>query len=112
MTCWRVQSPYICRRNERKRRGLRLGIRYMTASSRSLAHSHADFGVSPAARLVKRILNQLSERVDGAVDRSRLAALSPRYLDDVGMTVGERAAMLGFEEPARDPWALVTTQRL
>ena len=84
----------------------------MTASSMNLAHSRADFGVSQAAGFVKRILNQLSERAEAAADRSRLAALPPRYLDDVGMTVGERAAILGFEEPARDPWALVATQRL
>ena len=84
----------------------------MTASTTNLAHSHADFGVSSAVGFVKRILNQLGERAGAAVDRSRLAALAPRYLDDVGMTVGERAAILGYEEPVRDPWALVTTQRL
>ena len=84
----------------------------MIASTTNLTHSHADFGISSAARFVKRILNQLGERAAAAVDRSRLAALSPHYLDDVGMTVGERAAVLGYEEPPRDPWALVTTQRL
>ena len=84
----------------------------MTASTSNLVHSHADFGTSSAFGFVKRILNQLGEVAEGAVDRSRLAALSPRYLDDVGMTVGERAAILGYEEPARDPWALVATQRL
>lgn len=84
----------------------------MTASTTDLAHSHADFGVSAMAEFVKRILNQLTERAEAAVDRSRLAALPLRYLDDVGMTVGERAGILGFEEPARDPWALVVTQRL
>jgi hypothetical protein len=81
----------------------------MTISTTNFAHSHADFGVSSAIGFVKRILNQLAE---AAVDRSRLAALPPRYLDDVGMTVGERAAILRFEEPPRDPWALVGTQRL
>jgi len=84
----------------------------MTASTTNLAHSHADFGVSSALGFMKRILNHLSERAGAAVDRSRLAALPPRYLDDVGMTVGERAAILGYEEPARDPWALAATQRL
>jgi hypothetical protein len=61
---------------------------------------------------VKGILNQLAERAEAAVDRSRLAALPLRYLDDVGMTVGERAAVLGYEEPARDPWTLAAIQRL
>ena len=84
----------------------------MTASTTNLAHSHADFGVSSLLGFVKRILNQLGERAEAAVDRTRLAALAPRYLDDVGMTVGERAAILGYEEPPRDPWALAATQRL
>ena len=84
----------------------------MTASTTNLAHSHADFGVSSAIGFVKQILNQLAERSEAAVDRSRLAALAPRYLDDVGMTVGERAAILGYEEPERDPWTLAAIQRL
>jgi hypothetical protein len=84
----------------------------MTASAANVAHSHADFGVSTAARFVKRILNQLGERAEAAVDRSRLAALPRRYLDDVGMTVGERAAIVGYEEPALDSWTLAATQRL
>jgi hypothetical protein len=84
----------------------------MTASTTNLAHSHADFGVSAVIGFVKRILNQLGERAEAAIDRGRLAALPSRYLDDVGMTVGERAAILGYEEPTRDPWALAVTQRL
>jgi hypothetical protein len=84
----------------------------MAASTTNLAHSHADLGMPSAVGLVKRILNQLRERADAAVDRGRLAALPPRYLDDVGMTVGERAEFLRYEEPARDPWAIVTTARL
>jgi hypothetical protein len=51
-------------------------------------------------------------RAEAAVDRSRLAALPLRYLDDVGMTAGERAVILGHEAPARDPWALIAIQRL
>ncbi len=84
----------------------------MTASTTNLSHSHADYGVSSAVAFEKRILNQLGERAGAAVDRSRLAALAPRYLDDVGLTVAERAAILGYEEPAQDPWALVATARL
>ena len=84
----------------------------MTASSANLAHSHGEFGVSRAGAIVKGILNRLRERAEAAVDRSRLAALPLRHLDDVGMTVGERAAILGFEAPTRDPWALVAIQRL
>ena len=84
----------------------------MTASATSLRHSRADFGVSWPIGVLKGILNQLAERAEAAVDRSRLAALPLRCLEDVGMTVGERAAILGYEEPARDPWTLVAIQRL
>jgi hypothetical protein len=82
----------------------------MTAFITNRANSHADLGASWAAGLVKRILNELAERADAAGDRSRLAALPRRYLDDVGMTVADRAAILGYEEPAFDPWALVASR--
>ena len=84
----------------------------MTASTTNLAHSHADFGVSSGLGFVKRILNQLAARAEAAVDRSRLAALPLRYLDDVGMTLAERAAIVGCETPSRDPWTLIATHRL
>jgi hypothetical protein len=35
------------------------------------------------AEFLKRILNQLTERAEAAVDRSRLAALPLRYLDTI-----------------------------
>jgi hypothetical protein len=54
----------------------------------------------------------LAERAEAAVDRSRFAALPLRCLDDVGMTASERAAILRYETPARDPWTLITIQRL
>jgi hypothetical protein len=81
----------------------------MTAFIANRVHSHADLGDSWAVGLLKRILNELAGRADAAADRSRLAALPLRYLDDVGMTVAERAAILGYEEP--DPWALIASQR-
>jgi uncharacterized protein YjiS (DUF1127 family) len=84
----------------------------MTASITNRTHSHADFGVSWAVGPAQRILNHLRERADAAADRSRFAKLSPRALDDVGITAAERAAILGFEEPARDPWAPVVLHRL
>jgi hypothetical protein len=84
----------------------------VTVSSTNLARSRADFGISWAGAVWKGILNRLAERAETAVDRSRLAALPVRYLDDVGMTIGERAAILGYEERARDPWALIAIQRL
>jgi hypothetical protein len=54
----------------------------------------------------------LAERAEAAVNCSRRVALPLRDLDDASMTVGERAAILGREEPARDPWVLVAAQRL
>jgi hypothetical protein len=84
----------------------------VTASSTNLAHSRVDFGGSWAAGVWKGILNQLAERAEAAVDRSRFAALPLRCLDDVGMTASERAAILRYETPARDPWTLITIQRL
>jgi hypothetical protein len=84
----------------------------MTALITNCGQSRADFGVSRAIDRVRRILNHLGERSDAAVDRSRFAALPRRYLDDVGMTVSERAAILGFEEPPRDPRTQLVFQRL
>ncbi len=82
----------------------------MTAFITNRAHSHADLGVSWAVGLVKRILNELAERAHAAVDRSRLAALPQRYLDDVGVTVAERAAILGYQESALDPWSALASR--
>ena len=84
----------------------------MTASFTHGARSQADFGVSRAFALAKGILNQLAERAGAAIDRSRLAALPVRYLDDVGMTSAERAAIVGCEAPAQDPWTLIAIHRL
>jgi hypothetical protein len=84
----------------------------LTTLTTSIAHSHVDSGVSYAAALLKRILNLLGELNNAAIDRSRLAALPRRFLDDVGMTAGERAAILGYEEQPLDPFALAVTQRL
>jgi hypothetical protein len=43
---------------------------------------------------------------------SRLAALPRRYLDDAGVTVGERAAILRYGESTHDPRALIVATRL
>jgi hypothetical protein len=75
----------------------------MTALITNCGQSRADFGVSRAIDRVRRILNHLGERSDAAVDRSRFAALPRRDLDDVGVTVAERAVILHYEEPALDP---------
>ena len=84
----------------------------VTVSSANIVYSRADLRFSWAGAIWKGILNQLAERAQAAVDRGRLAALPLRHLDDIGMTEGERAAILGYVAPARDPWALVAMQRL
>jgi hypothetical protein len=84
----------------------------MTASSANLAHSRTDLAVSRTVTVLKGFLNQLAERAEVAVDRSRFAALPLRYLEDVGVTASERAAILHGEEPAHDPWTLIAIQRL
>jgi hypothetical protein len=107
MTCCSVLIAYIQRQNKRSCAQLWLRIGKVTAFITGRADRRGDFGISGVSSLVKRILNEFSQRADAAVDRSRLAALPLRYLDDVGMTLGERAAILGFEEPTHDPWAPV-----
>jgi hypothetical protein len=72
-------------------------------------HSEADFGFSGALRFGKQILNSVAERAAVAADRSRFAALSPRYLEDVGMTAGDRAEALGYDEPMIDAWRVVAS---
>jgi hypothetical protein len=89
-----------------------LGASKVTVSSANIAYPRAGHGFSWAGAIWKGILNQLVERAEAGADRRRLAALSLRHLDDIGMTRAERAAILGHEEPARDPWALVATHRL
>lgn len=84
----------------------------MTASFAHGSHSRVDFEVSRALAVVKGILNQFAERAEAAVDRSRLAALPVRYLDDVGMTIDERAAIVGRDALARNPWTLIAIHRL
>ena len=44
-----------------------------------------------------------------AADRSRFAALPPRYLDDVGLTEAERVSALALEETMIDPWRVVAS---
>ena len=82
----------------------------MSVFTTNRAHSHGDLGVSWTVGLVKRILNDLGDRADAAVDRSRFAALPRRYLDDVGVTVAERAAILHSEESERDPWSALASR--
>ncbi|MGH6799745.1 MAG: hypothetical protein ACREDI_15360, partial [Roseiarcus sp.] len=94
------------------RRELELKKGKMTVSSASLAKSRADGVVFWGTRVLKEILNHFAARAEAAADRARFAALPVRYLDDIGMTAGERAAILGYGEPARDPWALIAIQRL
>ena len=73
------------------------------------AHHHFDFGLSGALRVGKQILDAVAERARIAADRSRFAALPPRYLDDIGITAAERAQILGYEESTTDGWRVVAS---
>lgn len=84
----------------------------MSVSSANIADFRVGHGLSWAGAIWKGILNQLAEHAEAAADRGRLAALPLRHLDDIGMTRAERAAILGCEELAPDPWALVAIHRL
>lgn len=81
----------------------------MSASVTGSADHFGDYGVSRALRIGKQILNALTERAAVAADRSRFAALPQRYLDDIGMTAGERAEVLHYEEPMIDGWRVVAS---
>ncbi len=84
----------------------------MTISSANIADFRVGRGLLWVGAIWKGILNQFTERAEAAADRARLAALPLRQLDDIGMTRVERAAILGCEEPTRDPWGLVAIHRL
>ena len=81
----------------------------MGAYAAGSTHHNIDLGLSAAVRLCKRILNTAAERARIASDRSQFAALPARYLDDIGMTDAERAAILGHVEPTTDGWRVVAS---
>jgi uncharacterized protein YjiS (DUF1127 family) len=61
------------------------------------ANSNSVFGGAGLSRLgatCKQILNSLAAMANRPAERSRLAALTPRLLEDIGMTVAERDAQL------------------
>ncbi len=72
-------------------------------------HHSIEFGLSGAVRVCNLILNAIVERASVAADRSQFAALPARYLDDIGMTEAERAAILGYEELTTDGWRVVAS---
>ncbi len=71
--------------------------------------SHRDLGLAGGLQAGKQFLVALVARAAAAAERSRFAALPSRYLDDVGMTEAERAAVLGYEETAVDGWRVVAS---
>jgi hypothetical protein len=81
----------------------------MAAHVVGLGRSYRDMGLAGGFRIGKQILDALFERAAAAVERSRFAALPPRYLEDAGMTEADRAAALGFEEPRIDGWRVVAS---
>jgi hypothetical protein len=70
---------------------------------------HINFCFSGIVKICKQILNAVAERAVVAADRSRFAALPPRYLEDVGLTEAERVSALALEETMIDPWRVVAS---
>jgi ribosome-associated protein YbcJ (S4-like RNA binding protein) len=66
-----------------------------TAHSRISLGDLSETGVSRFGVMCKQILNDAAMLVNRPIERRRLAALTPRMLDDVGMTAAERDAQLG-----------------
>jgi hypothetical protein len=81
----------------------------MGAHIATSTHPTADFGFSWAVRVSKLFLNAIAASAASAADRSQFAALPARYLEDVGMTEGERAAALGLNDTLIDPWRVVAS---
>jgi hypothetical protein len=81
----------------------------MGAYAAGSTYHNIEFGLTAAVRICKRILNAVAARARIASDRSQFAALAPRYLDDIGMTEAERAAILGYVEPTTDGWRVVSS---
>jgi uncharacterized protein YjiS (DUF1127 family) len=53
-----------------------------------------DGGIGRIGSVCKQILNDLAELSRRPAQRQRLAALSPRLLEDIGMTIAERDDLL------------------
>lgn len=81
----------------------------MIHSAAGSAAPRPQMALAGAVRIGQQILNALFDRASVAVERSRFAALPSRYLEDAGMTEADRAAALGFDEPALDGWRVVAS---
>jgi hypothetical protein len=69
----------------------------MTQASAHFPHFHPSFDGASIRRVgavCQHLLNIVGEAATRASERSRYAALSRRYLDDVGLTIAERDAAL------------------
>jgi len=106
-----IQLKIAIYRGRRKRNFASASVleRKMGAHLAGSTHSTADFGFSWAVRVSKQILNAITASAASAADRSQFAALPVRYLDDVGLTEGERAAALGYDDPLLDPWRVIAS---
>ena len=97
---------------------VRLGTRISLAFGLTLALAGAALVVAfIALGSVERGANALGELVAAtqSIDDAHLRLVEANGASRSYVDTGdprERAAVLGYEEPARDPWALVTTQRL
>lgn len=66
-----------------------------TATHSQVSHGAlSDAGGNRVFAVCKQILNDVAELASRPSERRRLAALTPRLLDDIGMSVAERDAFL------------------
>ena len=69
----------------------------MGNSTRASDHSFSVFGGAGLSRVgttCKQILNGLVEMAHRPAERERFAALQRRHLEDIGLTIAERDALL------------------
>jgi hypothetical protein len=69
----------------------------MSGSTRAFDNSSPVFGGAGFGRvgaMCKQILNNLAAMADRSAERARFAALPVRQLEDIGMTIAERDALL------------------
>jgi hypothetical protein len=65
-----------------------------TTNSHASPHHWEETGDSRVGWVCKQILNDLMDFARRPIERRRLAALSLRQLEDIGMTVAERDGLL------------------
>jgi hypothetical protein len=67
---------------------------YSTRVSDNSFHVFGGAGFGRVGAMCKQILNNVAALADRSAERARFAALPPRQLEDIGVTIAERDALL------------------